>query len=101
MMAMFVNFMFSNAVFMHVHKTADGTLVAHSHPYLPSGNHSHTSSSLDHIANFNAAASSFDAVAQIAPAAPQYHLTAIIGDYFGVYRYMAGRNTDSRGPPFA
>lgn len=55
-MAVFVNFMFSNAIFTHVHKGIDGRQIAHSHPYLPSSGHNHTGQSIDLVAGFNAAA---------------------------------------------
>lgn len=53
---LFVNFMFSNSIFTHVHKGLDGKPVTHSHPYLPSSGHGHTGHSFDLIAGFNAAA---------------------------------------------
>lgn len=61
----FVNFMFSNAIFTHVHKGVDGRPIAHSHPYLPSGNHGHASHSFDLVATFNAAAQSAQPFASI------------------------------------
>ncbi|GFI39023.1 hypothetical protein IMSAG025_00160 [Muribaculaceae bacterium] len=65
-MLVFVNFMFSNAIFTHVHKGVDGRAVTHSHPYLPSGTHSHTAHSLDLVAGFNLAAITAQSVAGFA-----------------------------------
>lgn len=49
MIVVSVNFMLSNTVFVHTHYTPDGRAVSHSHPYLPSGDgsHSHSQHSLD------------------------------------------------------
>lgn len=58
-LCLFVNFVFANTVFIHTHHAADGRLITHSHPYLPSStNHTHSSVSLDSIAAFNLGASS-------------------------------------------
>lgn len=53
---MFVNFMFSNTIFMHVHKDVDGQPVTHSHPYIPSSGHTHTGNSINLISGFNISA---------------------------------------------
>lgn len=58
LLVVFVNFMFSNSVFMHLHKDASGHSFLHSHPYLPKTAHSHSSQSLDLVNAFNVAASS-------------------------------------------
>lgn len=59
MLCAFLNFVFSNTVFLHTHHGLDGRPYTHSHPYLPSGaDHGHTSASLDQIAAFNASATS-------------------------------------------
>ena len=39
LLCVFVNFVFSNTVFMHSHISDDGRTVTHSHPYMPSGHH--------------------------------------------------------------
>lgn len=70
-MAVFVNFMFSNAIFTHVHKGLDGRQVAHSHPYLPSSGHTHSSNSLDLTAAFNASASAAVAVTALVLLSPK------------------------------
>lgn len=49
-----------NTVFVHTHHFADGHTVSHSHPYVPSSNHSHSALSLMSIAQFNAAAASME-----------------------------------------
>lgn len=69
-MVMFVNFVFSNSVFMHVHQGVDGRAVAHSHPYLPSSHHGHSSQMLELISGFNASASAVDAGSILELAAP-------------------------------
>ena len=75
-MLVFVNFMFSNAIFTHVHKGVDGRAVTHSHPYLPSGTHSHTAHSLDLVAGFNLAATTAQSVAGFALDIPGGFLSA-------------------------
>ena len=67
MTLVFVNFMFSNIVFVHTHRISDSRVVAHSHPYSPSAHQSHTDGELSLIAAFNAAAASVDA-ADVPPA---------------------------------
>lgn len=62
LIGVFVSFMFANTVFVHSHKLADGSLVCHSHPYNPSGAHTHTTTILSLIASFNGVASSFTGV---------------------------------------
>ena len=63
MIAVFVNFMFANTVFTHLHTLPDGTKVTHSHPYIPAGQHSHSANSLSLISSFNSAVISFQGVA--------------------------------------
>ena len=53
--------MFSNIVFIHSHTTDDGSRVTHSHPYLPSAHHSHSSQSLSLISLLNLTAASVEA----------------------------------------
>lgn len=62
LIALFVNFMFANSVFMHSHKLADGSLVCHSHPYNPSSGHTHSSNIISLISSFNSASSAFAGV---------------------------------------
>ncbi|RXE73989.1 hypothetical protein ED551_05655 [Muribaculaceae bacterium Isolate-013 (NCI)] len=70
LLLVFVNFMFSNALFIHSHHLAGGRTVTHSHPYLPSSHHTHTSQSIDLISAFNCAASAADAAASPTLSAP-------------------------------
>mgnify|MGYP001054495653 CR=1 FL=1 len=65
LLCVFVNFVFSNTVFMHSHITDNGRTVTHSHPYMPSGHHAHSSVSLDLVAQFNASASSMESASAI------------------------------------
>lgn len=60
MLCLFVNLVFSNTVFTHIHTDIDGRHIAHSHPYLPSSGHHHSGSSFDQIAGFNMSVASFD-----------------------------------------
>lgn len=95
MIVVSVNFMLSNTVFVHTHYTPDGRAVSHSHPYLPSGDgsHSHSQHSLDQIQSFNLASASFNTSAPmvldyvcgkgmaIEPQAVQHACIAIITGY--------------------
>lgn len=74
-LCLFVNFVLSNSVFMHTHVGADGHRITHSHPYMPSGQHSHQAAQFDQIAGFNAAAAAFDVPA--APAAVPYRTATV------------------------
>ena len=100
-MLVFVNFMFSNTLFTHAHKGADGRTETHSHPYLPSAGHGHSSNSLDLVSAFNMAASA--AQASQAPA-----LCVSAGSYSLITEYiiplaLAGpvKVRFLRGPPSA
>lgn len=53
LLAVFAQFICANALCLHTH-VSDGSVVTHSHPYLPSANHSHSGSQLAGIAIFNA-----------------------------------------------
>ncbi len=53
LLAVFAQFICANAFCLHTHVN-DGSVVTHSHPYLPSANHSHSGSQLTGIALFNA-----------------------------------------------
>lgn len=63
LMALFVNFVFSNIVFTHTHNDSQYGAVTHSHPYLPSSGHTHSHNSLDQIAGFNTAVAAFQGTA--------------------------------------
>ncbi|MDE6525764.1 MAG: hypothetical protein K2L75_00790 [Muribaculaceae bacterium] len=58
LLLVFVNFVFSNTVFIHSHHISGGRSVTHSHPYLPSSHHSHNAQELSLIASFNMTAAS-------------------------------------------
>ncbi len=62
LVAVFVNFMFANTVFLHTHHGLAGRDVTHSHTYNPSANHTHSAQSFNLIAAFNAASASFGEV---------------------------------------
>lgn len=53
LLAVFAQFICVNTFCLHTHVN-DGSVVTHSHPYLPSANHSHSGSQLTGIALFNA-----------------------------------------------
>ena len=65
LLAVFAFFYCGNALFMHTHILDGNTMVVHSHPYLPSGHHSHSSQALESIAGFNAALLSMQAGEEI------------------------------------
>lgn len=98
-MLLFVNFMFSNAIFTHVHKGIDGRPVTHSHPYLPSGTHGHTAHSLDLISAFNAASIAAAAVHEISVPDPEVFSSLIYVDVttFAVVNHIPAYSL--RGPP--
>lgn len=58
LVGLFVNFVFSNTLYIHVHDRADGGKIVHSHPYLPGQSHNHSATDLDHILSFNSDAAS-------------------------------------------
>lgn len=98
-MLLFVNFMFSNAIFTHVHKGIDGRSVTHSHPYLPSGNHGHTAHSLDIVAAFNAASITAKASQSVSELTPAVHCSLV---YTDVISFIAASHVAAyslRGPP--
>lgn len=73
LMALFVNFVFSNIVFTHTHKDGTYGVITHSHPYLPSSGHTHSHNSLDQIAGFNAAVAAFQGTAVQEVVIPETH----------------------------
>lgn len=101
MIAVFVNFVFANTVFVHTHQGLSGGVVTHSHPFQPSSQHGHNAQSFDQIAAFNAAANSIEGAAAPALAAPAASVSEVtiaetVGDLTAV-----NRSIPSRGPPFA
>lgn len=100
LIALLVNFVFANTVFVHTHLSDTGCPVTHSHPYLP-GAHGHTQSSLDQIGNFNLTASAFQgAVAIDAPVVYDEEI-AIVDELIrpSVVGYTG--HAPLRGPPAA
>lgn len=99
MLAMFVNFMFSNVVFMHLHRDNAGHTYMHSHPYQPKTQHSHDSHALDLITVFNSAAHS--AHGEEAPAlfAPVQTITAILTTECEAIKTANLLGLELRGPP--
>ena len=79
-MAVFVNFMFSNVIFMHLHKDETGRAFLHSHPYLPKAPHHHDSHSLDLISAFNAAVNTAMQVETPALSAPAVAVITLFAD---------------------
>lgn len=95
----FVNFMFSNVIFTHVHKCIDGRTITHSHPYIPSGSHGHTAQSLDMIAAFNAASDTAMATQPVSVPARAISYSIVHTD---VISFVATNHVTAyslRGPP--
>lgn len=99
LLLVFVNFMFSNAVFIHSHHLAGGRTVTHSHPYLPSSHHTHTSQSIDLISAFNCAASAAEAVAAPALSAPHQCVVAMETPQVLTFACTDTPTARLRGPP--
>lgn len=100
LIALLVNFVFANTVFVHTHISDSGRQVTHSHPYLPGG-HSHTQTSLDQIGSFNLAASAFQSVAP-APAPEIWcRVCAIVGETVSSPVVGYTGHAPLRGPPAA
>lgn len=70
LIAVFVNFAFSNTVFLHTHHGISGRVVTHSHPFQPYDHHGHTGQSFELVASFNAVAAAAEpsAAPAVAPA---------------------------------
>lgn len=99
--AVFVNFVFANTVFMHSHVTDDGLRVCHSHPYIPSAQgHSHSACANSAIAQFNAATAAMSASWGVA--LPQVSVTATAVVYEPAELCVQTAHAlciDTRGPP--
>lgn len=61
LLAVFAAFACGNTMFTHSHVGADGGVVTHSHPYLPSAHHTHSATQLLTLTAFNGIA--FDGAA--------------------------------------
>lgn len=96
---LFVNFAFSNVIFMHTHSDGANGTVVHSHPYLPNSTHSHSSSSLAQIAAFNASAASFQGVAQQPVPESFFSSVEIETVYIRVSRHVEKTLAALRAPP--
>lgn len=96
---MFVNFMFSNVIFLHLHQDENGRAFLHSHPYLPKAPHHHDSHTLDLIAAFNSAANTALEGEPPALFAPAVAVVTLLADYADadVIREIAVFGL--RGPP--
>lgn len=53
LLAVFAAFACGNTMFTHSHVGADGGVVTHSHPYLPSAHHTHSAALLLTLSAFN------------------------------------------------
>lgn len=53
LLGVFVFFYCGNTLFLHTHEV-EGTKIIHSHPYLPSSHHTHSSQAFQHIFGINA-----------------------------------------------
>lgn len=99
LLLVFVNFMFSNTVFVHYHLLSEGKIVAHSHPYNPSSHHTHTAKALDLIASLNLAAASADpTIPTPAPTIAQ-QCAVIENHYTDATTCDAHCSATLRGPP--
>ncbi len=76
LLGVFAFFYCGNTLCVHTHILGDSVIV-HSHPYLPSGHHSHSGQSLDSIAGFNSALSVMEAVHETEWTAPYVTATLI------------------------
>ncbi|MDE5642556.1 MAG: hypothetical protein K2F74_04755 [Muribaculaceae bacterium] len=100
MLLVFVNFMFSNTVFIHSHHLAGGRTVTHSHPFQPSSHHSHSQQSLDLISSLNCTAGSAEAVdCPPLSAAPQSY-SLLECQCRTIAATVAPANASLRGPPY-
>ena len=70
LLAVFVNFVFANTVFIHTHHLDRG-IVTHSHPYLPSSHHGHTAESLGTVFVFNTVAGAFEGATDAVTPVPE------------------------------
>lgn len=88
-----------NALCLHTHTDAAGNTVTHSHPYLPSAQHSHSSTALDTINLLNAALQQL--TAPTATAFTAYtHCTAVIRtEATCAVRSLNARHCQLRAPP--
>lgn len=97
-MLVFVNFVFSNTVFIHTHIDGDHSYT-HSHPYLPSSSHGHSQNAVNLIAGFNAIAAAFQGVTTLNIQQPIVPASTV--DY--IFKPETSRGSEFslalRGPP--
>lgn len=99
LLLIFAAFACGNTLCVHSHVNADGGVVTHSHPYLPSSGHSHSAAQLLTLAAVNAIGfESADGVAGIM--APQQLCTTVHAVAAPAAKCAAGLDTRSlRAPP--
>lgn len=100
-LCLFVNFVFSNTVFMHTHVGADGHPITHSHPYFPSAAHGHSALQFDQIAGFNACAAAMELTSVADLAAPTGPMTFIAPSPAGHTAVGISLSPGLRAPPAA
>ncbi len=99
-LVVFVNLVFSNATFMHTHTLDDGSQVTHSHPYVPSSQHSHSGSHAGSIAQANNMAAGFE-LSVVESVQPFMHELEIMCSDFDAARTLVEVMVVNvlRGPP--
>lgn len=98
----FLNFVFSNTVFLHTHHGLDGRTVSHSHPYLPSApDHGHSAMSLDNIAALNASVASMEGSESFMPEQYTAKCTIILVEADESITDASKADIAQRGPPAA
>lgn len=100
LLGVFAFFYCGNTLCFHTHILGDSVIV-HSHPYLPSGHHSHSGQSLDSIAGFNGALSVMDTVNEPEWTAPYVTATLIVCKPVGGRIQLACVMQPWRAPPVA
>lgn len=98
MLGVFAFFVCGNTLCLHSHRIGDYTVV-HSHPYLPSSNHSHSQQSLNTIAAFNTTPV-LNETAPTEPAAPTFSIVALMASAIRTFisQYLSELNL-LRAPP--
>lgn len=88
-----------NTAFVHTHLMSDGSAVSHSHPYLPSSQHSHSAASFLSIAQFNTTAATMEGTAYYAHAFYDTDWKDIATDVTIHFKKINVINEALRGPP--
>lgn len=76
LLGIFAWFYCGNTLFLHSHMY-EGHRIIHSHPYLPSDNHTHSSQAMQSIAALNATASAMNTPGQIELPVPEPQATEL------------------------